>query len=98
MSLKKSYQNASHKIYKKSHGKNLKIHQYKKTRTHFEMGIACVEDWLLGYSKDSRKEETEKPHLKLAKPAARTKMGVLQHENLQENNTRGELRLRGREG
>ena len=67
----------------------------KKTRTRFEMGVACVENWLLRYSKDSTKEN-EKPHLKLAKPEARTKMGVLHNENLQENDTSRELRLRGK--
>ena len=54
--------------------KTLKSTKNKKTGTHFEMGVACVEDRLLRYSKDSTKEEKEKPHLKLAKLGARMKM------------------------
>ena len=60
------------------------------------MGVACMKNGLLRYSKDSTKEEKKRPHLKLAKPGARTKMVVLHNENLQENDTNRELRLRGR--
>ena len=47
-------------------------------------------------SKDSIEREKKKPHLKLAKQGARTKMVVSSDKNLQENGTNWKLRLRGR--
>ena len=67
-----------------------------KQGTHLEIGVACMKNGLLRYLKDSTKEEKKKPHLNLAKPGARTKMVVLHDQNLQENDTNRELRLRGR--
>ena len=51
------------------------------------MGVACMKNGLLRYSKDSTKEKKEKPHLKLAKQGAKAKMVVSSGKKLRENGT-----------
>ena len=69
-----------------------------KTRTHFEMGVACLKNSILMGSKDSIKREKKKPNLELVEHEARTKMKGLSSWDPQENGSNGGLGLRGRKG
>ena len=69
-----------------------------KTRTHFEMGVACLKNSILMGSKDSIKREKKKPNLELAEHEEEKKMKGLTSWDPQENGSNGELGLGGRKG
>ena len=67
-----------------------------KTRTHFEMGVACLKNSILMGSKDSIKREKKKPNLELAEHEEEKKMKGLTSWDLQEKGDNRKLGRRGR--